>query len=316
MVNEEYMLRVNGLDDGFELFRTLGSEMRMQIVKLLAEGAEMSLNEIASSLGVTNGALTPHIRKLESVGIICVRSEHTKGGIKKICSLTEDQLLFDLNESEEEKNKKVYETRIRIGHYSDYSAHGPCGLANEDSMIGSEDDPRCFAYPERVEATMLYLHDGYVEYRIPDLVPDGQRIVQLTVSFEISSADQGNPGDTLSDISFYLNGEYLGGWLTIPPSDTGRGIYTPKWWRQHERQHGFLKMLVINHGGVFLDGKMIVEGVEALAGKKTDELKFRIEAHPVDGHEGGLALYGKNFGNYDQDILVRVHYMPEEVVNG
>ena len=30
----------------------------------------------------------------------------------------------------------------------------------------------------------------------------------------------------------------------------------------------------------------------------------------------GLALYGDGFGNYHQNIRARVHYMPEEIVNG
>ena len=41
-----------------------------------------------------------------------------------------------------------------------------------------------------------------------------------------------------------------------------------------------------------------------------------LEAHPEDGLEGGMALYGNGFGNYKQDIMARVHYMPEDVFYG
>ena len=107
------MLKINGLAEGLEVFKTLGSEVRLRIVKLLSEKGEMNLNEIADALDLTNGALTAHIRKLEESGIINVVSENTGRGNFKVCSLKEDSLFLDLRPSEEEQNIKVYETDIR-----------------------------------------------------------------------------------------------------------------------------------------------------------------------------------------------------------
>ena len=70
------MLHIKSLDDGLEVFKALGSEVRVNIVKLLLENREMNMNELASSLGITNGALTSHIKKLEETGIIKVITEH------------------------------------------------------------------------------------------------------------------------------------------------------------------------------------------------------------------------------------------------
>ena len=316
------MLKINGLEQGLEIFRALGSDVRMDIVQLLACSGSMNLNAIASSLNITNGALTTHIRKLEEAGIIRVSSEHSSRGLMKVCSLEAEQLLFDLTASKEKQNTKVYETEINIGHYSDYQVTGPCGLAGAEALIGTVNDPRSFAYPERIGASMLYFHDGYIEYRIPNLLPEKQRIVQLTLSFEVSSAEQGSPDDTMSFICFSLNGRYLGEWLTIPADansaeDNARGIYTPLWWRNPERQHGYLKMVVINQMGTFLDGVKIMDGEgDSFMNESSDEMKFRFEVHPRDGRNAGLALYGDSFGNYHQNIRARVHYMPEEMVNG
>ena len=306
------MLQINGLSEGLEIFRTLGSEVRMNIVELLARNEKMNMNEIASSLGLTNGALTTHIKMLEECGLIRCSTEHSGRGLQKMCSLNVDQILLNVFPAVEERTTKVYETEIRVGHYSDYKVTAGCGLIGPERMIGNKDDPRAFAYPERVEAEMLWLHDGYVEFRIPNLLPEGQRIVQLTLSFEISSADHGGNNDRLSRIRFSLNGREMGEWVSVRASDSSRGIYTPSWWNGSERQHGFLKMLVINDMGVFLDGKCILETDNN--GKYLDsfgEMKFRIESHPEEGLEGGLALYGKGFGNFRQNILARVHYMPE-----
>ena len=76
------MLHIKSLDDGLEVFKALGSEVRINIVKLLLENREMNMNELASSLGITNGALTSHIKKLEEAGIIKVITEHGGHGIR------------------------------------------------------------------------------------------------------------------------------------------------------------------------------------------------------------------------------------------
>ena len=41
------MLQIEELEEGLEIFRALGSKVRMKIVQLLAERGPMNLNEIA-----------------------------------------------------------------------------------------------------------------------------------------------------------------------------------------------------------------------------------------------------------------------------
>ncbi len=312
------MRQVNGFDSGLEVFHALGSDVRMRIVQLLAENERMNMNELASALGLTNGAVTAHVKKLEEAGIVSVTASHSGKGTQKICSLLVDQLLFNANPEEEVRsNFKIYETQTDIGYYSDYQVKQPCGLAGADGLIGTEDDPRSFAFSERIGAEMLWFHDGYIEYRIPNLLPAHQRIVQMTIDFEISSADHGMVDDSQSDVVFYLNGRKLGSWLSVLSPDNAHGIYTPLWWNRPERQRGFLKMLVLNEMGVFLDGAKISEGLpQSEFIDEAGDIRLRFEARPLDGHNGGFAIYGGGFGNYKQNIHVRVHYMPEEGADG
>ncbi len=311
------MIQINGLKEGLELFKALGSDVRMRIVKQLNSNGEMNLNELATVLELTNGALTPHIRQLEEQNIITVETRHSTRGLQKVCRLKESEILLNVYPSFEEENAKVYQTDISIGHYTDFSMHPDCGLVSEQNRIGAENDPRCFSYPERFDAQMLWFHDGYIEYHIPNLLPEKQRILQLTVSFEISSANQGVTDTSPSEIEFFLNGRKLCSWTALTEPGNTRGIYTPPWWIGTERQHGYLKMLVINNVGVFLDGVMIQgTGADWPFLDENGEMRFRIETHPENGQtSGGLALYGKHFGNYNQDILAIVHYMPEESIN-
>lgn len=59
------MIHITSLDDGLELFKALGSDIRIQILKILLENNQMSMNQIANELNISNGALTGHIKKLE-----------------------------------------------------------------------------------------------------------------------------------------------------------------------------------------------------------------------------------------------------------
>ena len=64
------MIHITSLDDGLELFKALGSDIRIQILKILLENNQMSMNQIANELNISNGALTGHIKKLEECGLI------------------------------------------------------------------------------------------------------------------------------------------------------------------------------------------------------------------------------------------------------
>lgn len=54
------MIRITTPEEALPLFKVLGSDARMQIISLLLANKQMNMNEIASALNITNGALTPH----------------------------------------------------------------------------------------------------------------------------------------------------------------------------------------------------------------------------------------------------------------
>ena len=57
------MLHITSLNEGLELFKALGSDVRIEILNILLENDNMSMNELASRLNITNGALTSHIKR-------------------------------------------------------------------------------------------------------------------------------------------------------------------------------------------------------------------------------------------------------------
>lgn len=308
------MLHVKNLDEGLEIFKALGSELRINIIKLLQENHEMNMNELATSLGITNGALTSHIKKLEESGIIQVMTERGSHGNQKVCKVAVDKIVVDVESEENEEDQNIYNTELKVGHYSDYDVYPTCGLATSQAIVGEVDDPRYFSHPDRINAGILWFTKGYIEYMIPNLLPSATKIDQITVSLEISSEAPGINNDWPSDISILLNDVKIGTWTS--PGDYGdvQGIFTPDWWFPNWNQYGLLKMIVINKKGTFVDGLKISNvtiNEFNLDYKSTVRFKFEIEEDAKN--VGGITIFGSEFGNYNQDIKVRIAYSPMEI---
>lgn len=308
------MLHVKNLDEGLEIFKALGSELRINIIKLLQENHEMNMNELATSLGITNGALTSHIKKLEESGIIQVMTERGSHGNQKVCKVVVDKIVVDVESEENEEDQNIYNTEVKVGHYSDYDVYPTCGLATSQAIVGEVDDPRYFSHPDRINVGILWFTKGYIEYIIPNLLPSATKIDQITVSLEISSEAPGINNDWPSDISILLNDVKIGTWTS--PGDYGdvQGIFTPDWWFPNWNQYGLLKMIVINKKGTFVDGLKISDvtiNEFNLDYKSTVRFKFEIEEDAKN--VGGITIFGSEFGNYNQDIKVRIAYSPMEI---
>lgn len=308
------MLHVKNLDEGLEIFKALGSELRINIIKLLQENHEMNMNELATSLGITNGALTSHIKKLEESGIIQVMTERGSHGNQKVCKVAVDKIVVDVESEENEEDQNIYNTEVKVGHYSGYDVYPTCGLATSQAIVGEVDDPRYFSHPDRINAGILWFTKGYIEYMIPNLLPSATKIDQITVSLEISSEAPGINNDWPSDISILLNDVKIGTWTS--PGDYGdvQGIFTPDWWFPNWNQYGLLKMIAINKKGTFVDGLKISNvtiNEFNLDYKSTVRFKFEIEEDAKN--VGGITIFGSEFGNYNQDIKVRIAYSPMEI---
>ncbi len=305
------VLHITSLNEGLEIFKALGSDVRIEILNILLENNHMSMNELASRLNITNGALTSHIKKLESSGLITTSSESAGHGNQKICSIHLDKILIDLEKQEDFQN--VYNTELKVGHYSSYKICPTCGLASSKALIGEVDDSRYFEHPDRYNADILWFTKGYVEYIIPNFIPISQRITQITISAELSSEAPGVNNVWPSDISFYLNDVCVGTWLS--PGDFGdsRGLFTPDWWFPNWNQYGLLKLLVINKKGTFIDGLKISDvTIDSFNLDYRSGIRFRLAVEDEAEHVGGLTIFGKSFGNYGQDIKISLNYAPIE----
>lgn len=295
---------------GLDIFKALSSEIRIQILELLAKNQSLNLNDLANRLNLSNGAITMHIKKLEDSGLIEINTTGGKHGIQKICYLNKDTLMVDLRSKDIDN---LYEVEIQVGHYSDYQAIPTCGLATKDSIIGDFDDPRYFADPERINSEIIWLTEGFLEYRIPNYLKSNQSFREIQFSLELGSEAPGYCDNYPSDIFFYVNGIEIGSWTS--PGDFGdkRGTFNPEWWPPHLNQYGMLKLIRINKEGSFIDGCRISDvGLNQIELDYKSELTFRIAVNEQSVNKRGLTIYGKHFGNYSQDLLARVLYDVKE----
>ena len=303
------MLHIKSLEEGLDIFKALGSDIRIEIIRILLENRDMNMNELASRLKITNGALTSHVRKLEECGIITVTSESAGHGNQKKCSVALDKILIEVDSPAQ--NKNVYDTDLKVGHFTGFEVYPTCGMASASALIGEVDDIRYFAHPDRYNADILWFTKGYVEYVIPNFIPFGNKINQISVSLELGSEAPGVNNVWPSDISFYINDTKIGMWTS--PGDFGdvHGMFTPQWWPQNWNQYGLLKLLVINDYGTYIDGLKISDvSTLSLHLDYSSDIRLRLAVENDSEHVGGITLYGKSFGNYDQDIRVAINYAP------
>ncbi len=301
------MLHIGSLREGLVVFKALGSQTRISILDWLGRHGPANAGELSEALRISPGALTPHLRLLMDAGLVRADAVSGKHGVQKVLSLAEDKILLEFVRGRRDVN--VLETEIGVGQYTKCEIYPTCGLACAERIIGRVDDPRYFASPERVSAGILWLGQGYVEYMLPNFLEEGQTPIELQLSMELASEAPGFSEDWPSDISFYLNGVKICDWTS--PADFGndRGIFTPEWWPRNWNQHGLFKLLSINENGAFIDGvRLSAVTLGALGIAAGTPLAFRVGVESGAVHKGGLTIYGRSFGNYDQGIKMRMHY--------
>lgn len=300
------MKHIKNLKDGIPLFKALSSEVRINILNLLSEYKQLNINELSEKLNLTNGALTMHVKKLEECGLIVITNLTAKHGLQKVCSLHENKIVVDM---ELDNPENSYDIDLSIGHYSSYEIEPTCGIATKDKLIGEVDNPNYFADPERINASILWFTKGYIEYKIPNYLKSNQTISEIQISMEISSEAPGICNNWPSDIYFAINNINLGCWTS--PGDFGdnSGLFTPSWWFPNWNQYGLLKLLSINQYGTFIDGLKISDvTLEDLNLTYKSDISLKISVPESAKHIGGVTIFGKYFGNYNQGIHVRVIY--------
>lgn len=298
-----------------EMLKALGNETRIAILRYLGDRV-VPMNQIAQDLGLPPSTATMHVVALERAGLLHTEMRPATRGLQKVCARTYDELVIDLPRGEHHTRSAV-ESTMPIGGYSDFSAEPTCGLASADGIIGYLDDVNSFYEPDHLNAQLLWFRSGFVEYRLPNRVPRGATVLSLQVTAEVCSEAPLHDDDWPSDISVWINGVHLGEWTC--PADFGgvRGRLTPSWWEKKDSQFGVLKRWRVNRSGATIDGvRLSAVTIDALDLSRTEPIVIRIGVRPEAANVGGLNLFGREFGNYPQDLGLRIEYDAGDIPDG
>lgn len=288
-----------------EAARALGSEVRAEILEMVGQEA-MTVSQIAARLQIAQPAVTNHIRLLEDAGLLSTFSGTGERGVTKLCRRSYDEIRLRYSALPAIDDTETALISLPVGHYSRCEINPTCGMASPSALIGFVDDPRSFYLPDHTEADILWLGWGFVEYEFPNPLLVGQKVDRLEFSFEICSEAPGYAENYPSDVDFTVNGIEVGSWRS--PGDMGvkQGLLNPDWWKIHNyTQYGFLKTLSLREDGCYLDGTRISShSCEELLDTTSNSITLRLEVKENAKYRGGITLFGKNFGNYAQDIVM------------
>lgn len=291
-----------------DVVRTLASELRLDILRCIRRAGQMNVNEVCEALSLPQSTVATNILALERVGLIESRTAKGRKGQQKICRVPFEEIIIRLNSPDNSPQDHIIEVSMPVGLYTSCSVTAPCGLCSTDRVIGLLDVPDHLLDPGRMQAALVWFWRGYVEYKFPNNAKVLQASVEaVEFSMEMSSEVPGTNVDWPSDITVWVNGVEIGTWMS--PGDFGdqRGTYTPRWWKLGGSQYGQLTTWRISAFGTFVDATKVspvtLDQLD-LSGHHSVKLRIGIDEHAA--HPGGVNIFGRGFGNHDQDIVMRL----------
>jgi predicted transcriptional regulator len=294
------------LPQDFKVVKGLASEVRLRILEILRTG-DRNVNEIKDEMGLPQSTIATNIMMLEDARIIETRNLKAAKGTQKVCSALYDEFIIEFAQPKPVTDS--IEVEMPIGLFIEYQVYPPCGMCSADKIIGYLDTPASFLEPERVKAGLLWFEKGYVVYQFPNNALYQEKPVRkLEVTAELSSETPGTNPHWRSDITMWLNGVEIGTWIS--PGDFGdkRGTYTPEWWKLEGSQYGLNKVWSITDTGSYIDGVQV--SPVTISDVKLSEhhsIKVKLGIKNDAQNVGGMNIFGRGFGNYDQDIVLRLY---------
>ena len=297
-------------EDNIDILKGLASSVRVRILKLLHVKGPLNVNDISRFLALPQSTVATNIQVLEEARLIDTDTVKAKKGHQKICTARFDEIIVRF-EGVEPKRRRPH-GRGRDAARALYQLRGQCARAASARPKASSASSTCrTSSSTRIacKAALVWFGRGYIEYKFPNnakILKAG--VESLEFSMELSSEVPGTNPDWPSDITLWVNGTAVGTWTS--PGDFGdkRGVYTPNWWKLEGSQYGKLKTWRVGPEGTFIDGVRIsgiTIGDLDLAKHHSIRMRIGIEEHA--GHPGGVNIFGKGFGNYDQDIVMHLY---------
>lgn len=135
---------------------------------------------------------------------------------------------------------------------------------------------------------------GFLEYKVPNILPKHKQCKQLSLSMELCSEAPGYNENYPSDIYLSINDRSCGHYHSAGDFGARRGIYTPQFWQSGLTQYGKLVTWQINQDGTFINGEYVSSlKIQELMVELKSYIKFRIECRESSKYCGGINLFGE-----------------------
>ncbi len=285
---------------------------RRNILRLLSKNS-YTIWEIAKILDMPISSASEHVKVLADSGLVTVFGSKNNGGRGKTVAWKYGKVIVDVTEensqpiSDTKRHNVTYQ--IPIGSYTDFYINRDCGIVGAEGCIGCQDNKDSFYSPIRSSAQLIWFDCGYLEYSIPLLNREREKIVSMMITLELCSEAPDYNEKWKSDIYFEINGKEVCLYTALSDFGARPGKLTPPWWGSGMTQYGLLKCIEVTEEGTFLD-KVLVSSVtvDDLEFSENSVTKLRIGVRENAKNRGGLNLFGKKFGDYPQHIDLTVTY--------
>lgn len=309
-MKEQLYLDLSDIDTSAKIAHALSSNIRLQLIQLI-KNKPLNVSELAKLLAIPISSTALHVNVLEEAGLVITTSKPGLRGSQKVCALRVEHISFHIRDELSGVNApNIITESMPIGSYFDFQVTAPCGIVSDTSFLSSEDNVHGFYLPERSKAQLIWFSAGYLEYRFSSYRSKNlESASNYEFSFEICSEAPGYCNDWKSDITIWINHKKIGVLQTLGDYGGRRGQLNPKWWDDNNTQFGLLHHVSLTQEGCFIDGNEVSgETISSLGLARQPYISFQLGIEENAVYRGGLNLFGEKFGDYPQNIIMRVAF--------
>lgn len=281
------------------------SRTRRDILRLCANKS-YSIYGLAEALNMAIPTISFHVKILQKAGLVIVLQHPNKKGNEKQVSVSFSRLSISKAAQNQAVQKNFYYS-LPIGSFSAFNISSPCCIVDQEGIALALDQPGFFYSPKRILAELISFADGWIEYSVPTYKFKKETIYKFIFSLELCAETPFFNNNWRSDITFWVNGVEICTYNCMGDYGERRGLLTPKLWTHNATQYGFLQKISVGNDGVYLNEKVVNDKVTVsdLALTSGECVTLRIGIKDNAKCKGGVNLFGKNFGDHPQNILVQ-----------
>ena len=314
-IKKEWTISVLDSDNYSEIERickALGSQIRLNLIKQLTY-KPMTVVELAKLNKVTNSTILFHLDLLTAAGV--VESRYLPGikGKAQVFFTNFTQIAFS-RVADEKDRTMFFRQEIPVGDYIDVKGSNFGFATSTQSYLFT--DSEAYSQPRR-EALLLWTPCGKVTYAVDNkFCLGGNTVEEIGFSMEICSETSFYRNDWKSDITFAINGVDIATYTS--PGDFGgiRGRLNPDWWANENSQYGTLVNVTVTSTGTAINNTAVSKvTLRDLRLDKDNRLTLTVYNKQGSKHLGGFNIFGRGFGNHEQDIVFTAKYTAAQTEN-